>query len=418
MNPRSLIASFTLFLFVLLNPCSGQTKKVENENELSILMFNDTISYYNGILTRDTKITTIAYDTTAVKKLIQQNKKIYDDRLRVFIKISDKIRFIEPVVKIVEIATRQEVFATGFPLTKTDRSYFKVEEFSWEPPAAVEITEPKTVNVSEVEDYPGFIVVIKKDQSVWYDERSSKDDTSLTRVPEPTKENLKKIIAAYKDKADKENLKPSYYIKGDNSMKYPEFKEILSAFKENDIFKFKMVTLLEPNDLLKTTSEPSTLNLLIPKGTDKDEKQNSENEYGALTLLLGKNNVIYYYEGHLREDASNFLTSDFSKIRKVIADKKKAVIAAHVHDEGCRKIQEKAKIGNVKNGITPDPNWQTACMDKDLVILIKPDDGATHKNTVDILDEMAINDVKRYVIVDLFPVEKEIIKKLNDVNGR
>src|SRR6185436_14861176 len=78
-----------------------------------------------------------------------------------------------------------------------------------------------------------------------------------------------------------------------------------------------------------TMSSPTTMDLFMPKDTDKDEEQNKAKESGALTLLLGKNDVIYYYEGQLKEDASNFLTSSFGKIRQVIIDKKKAVIAAH-----------------------------------------------------------------------------------------
>ena len=165
-----------------------------------------------------------------------------------------------------------------------------------------------------------------------------------------------------------------------------------------------------------TMSSPTTMDLFMPKDTDKDEEQNKAKESGALTLLLGKNDVIYYYEGQLKEDASNFLTSSFGKIRQVIIDKKKSVIETHVHDEGCKKIQEKARVGDAKAGIRPDPNWQKACYDRDLVVVIKPDDEATYKNTIDILDEMAINDVKRYAMVDLFPVEKELIKKTQGGN--
>ena len=36
---------------------------------------------------------------------------------------------------------------------------------------------------------------------------------------------------------------------------------------------------------------------------------------------------------------------------------------------------------------------------------------ATYKNTVDILDEMTIDDVKRYALVDISPVEADLIKK-------
>lgn len=36
-----------------------------------------------------------------------------------------------------------------------------------------------------------------------------------------------------------------YYLKGDNDAKFPTFKNILNAFKKNDILKFNMITMLE-----------------------------------------------------------------------------------------------------------------------------------------------------------------------------
>ena len=36
-----------------------------------------------------------------------------------------------------------------------------------------------------------------------------------------------------------------YLIKGDNEAKYPAFKQVLNAFKKNEIFKFQMITALE-----------------------------------------------------------------------------------------------------------------------------------------------------------------------------
>src|SRR3954466_11663049 len=48
-----------------------------------------------------------------------------------------------------------------------------------------------------------------------------------------------------------------------------------------------------------TMSTPATMDLFMPKDTDKDEDQNKAKESGALTIMLAKNNVIYYYEGQL-----------------------------------------------------------------------------------------------------------------------
>jgi biopolymer transport protein ExbD len=160
-----------------------------------------------------------------------------------------------------------------------------------------------------------------------------------------------------------------------------------------------------------TMSSPTTMQLYMPKDS-KDEDQNKAKESGALTLMLGKNNVVYYYEGQLLPDGSNFKTATFKEIRGIIIQKKKDVIMAHVHDAGCTKIQEEARVGNpnVKPPILPDPNWQKACLDKDLVVVIKPDEEATYKNTIDILDEMAISAIKRFAMVDLFDAEKLLIQ--------
>jgi biopolymer transport protein ExbD len=123
-----------------------------------------------------------------------------------------------------------------------------------------------------------------------------------------------------------------------------------------------------------TMSQPTAMRLFLPKDTDKPEEQNKVKASGALTLLLGKNDVVYYYEGELAPDASNFKTTTFKDIRDVIINKKKAT----------------------------DP--------QDFVVVIKPNAESTYKNAIDALDEMTINDVKRYALVDISPVEDQLIK--------
>lgn len=158
-----------------------------------------------------------------------------------------------------------------------------------------------------------------------------------------------------------------------------------------------------------TMSTPNTTKLSMPKKEDDKEIQMEVVKSGLLTILLGKDNV-YYYEGELLPDGSNFMTSAFPSpgnpgIRKVIQDKRAQVIAAHTHNEACKKIW------NANNGD------QNSCLDRDLVIVIKPDVNAKYGRAVDVLDEMNINGVQRYAIIDITPQEQTVLELARQRNG-
>lgn len=152
-----------------------------------------------------------------------------------------------------------------------------------------------------------------------------------------------------------------------------------------------------------TLSSPTTMNLNMPKDTKKEDETKVK-QSGALTILLGKNDEVFYYEGELAPDASNFQRSDFVKIRDIIINKRKDVIKNYVYDPKDEDLKQKAKDRG-------ELHWQDAALDKDFVVVIKPDADASYKNTVDILDEMTINAVKRFAIVKISDVENQLIQK-------
>ncbi len=123
-----------------------------------------------------------------------------------------------------------------------------------------------------------------------------------------------------------------------------------------------------------TMSQPTAMKLFLPKDADKPEDQNKAKESGVITILLGKDDNVFYYEGQLDNGASNFKSSTFKEIRNVLLDKKAR---------------------------TPE---------KDLVVVLKPSEECTYRNVVDILDEMAINMCKRYALVDISSTETQLIK--------
>jgi hypothetical protein len=154
-------------------------------------------------------------------------------------------------------------------------------------------------------------------------------------------------------------------------------------------------------------SQPTAMKLNLPKDVDNPDEQNEAKESGALTILLGGDNHVFYYEGKLSSDGSNFRSSSFSgdsSIRDVIIRKKKEVIRIHQHTSSCAEIW--AKNGNNEN----------SCKDRDLVVVIKPGEESTYKNVVDILDEMAINVIQRYALVDISPGEVQLISATEAAN--
>ncbi len=148
-----------------------------------------------------------------------------------------------------------------------------------------------------------------------------------------------------------------------------------------------------------TMTSPVGMDLNMPKETDKQEEQTKVKQSGALTLMLGADDKIFYYEGELAEGGANFQQTTFGKIRDIIIKKRQSVIASYTGNPECEaKAREKGK----------DPRRE--CEDEDFIVVIKPTDNATFKNTVDILDEMTINNVRRFALVKIAESELELVK--------
>lgn len=149
--------------------------------------------------------------------------------------------------------------------------------------------------------------------------------------------------------------------------------------------------------LTTTMSKPKTMDLVMPKDTEKEEEQNKVKESTALTILLGKKDQVYYYEG-LAQDPNASSNPDFFKATNFANTN-------GIRDVIIKKRDEVARLRNSKG----EP--------EDVVVLIKADDGSTYKNFVDLLDEMAINRIQRYATVDISDQDKQWIKATETSNG-
>jgi biopolymer transport protein ExbD len=114
-------------------------------------------------------------------------------------------------------------------------------------------------------------------------------------------------------------------------------------------------------------SKPKTMHLYLPK--DSNDPMLTK-ESGALTLIPSGNDWLYYYEGR---NPSRMRSIPFQFLRQIIRSK--------------------------KNNTSPT----------DLMIVIKPSRTCSLKNTIATLDEMTINEIRRYALVELSKTETDRI---------
>ena len=121
-----------------------------------------------------------------------------------------------------------------------------------------------------------------------------------------------------------------------------------------------------------TLNKPQTMEITMPEKPKDEEEAPKVNEREVLTIVLGENDKVYYYAG---------ITDPEVKVTNFSAT-------------GIRRVLLKNKNEIPK-----------------LVVLIKALDTSKYKNMVDILDEMNINVIQRFALVDTTPVDKELIKE-------
>jgi biopolymer transport protein ExbD len=138
--------------------------------------------------------------------------------------------------------------------------------------------------------------------------------------------------------------------------------------------------------LATTMSKPKTMEIIKPAKDNNDPNPPKVNKNRVMSVLLGENDKVYFYQvseeelkaGNLKVDSTDFSGGG---IRSVIRQRQSEV--------------------------------QQAYGSKDtLVVLIKAMPKAKYKNMVDILDEMRITDVKSYALIDVDKIDSTIMESL------
>ncbi len=146
-----------------------------------------------------------------------------------------------------------------------------------------------------------------------------------------------------------------------------------------------------------TLAKPKTMEINMPYKDPNDKVEpNKIKESVALTVLLSKNHRVYYYEG---------MASDPTKP----PDLKATTFAAKngIRDE---IIAKKKMVDDLKRA-------GTLTAKDEMTVLIKPDTTSSYGDMVNMLDEMNINDIKVYAIIDITDVDQNFIKETEVANG-
>jgi biopolymer transport protein ExbD len=166
--------------------------------------------------------------------------------------------------------------------------------------------------------------------------------------------------------------------------------------------------------LCTSLSKPQTMELSMPsndKNVDK-EQQAEVKASKALTVLLDADNKLYYFAG--QPDYKNYNSlkqisydaKNQNSIRSLLITRNQdaysqiQILKKQKLDLQISQDTFTARASRIKNGKnTP-------------VVIIKATDGATYENLVDVLDEMQICNIGKYVIDTISKGDKFLIKNM------
>ena len=118
-------------------------------------------------------------------------------------------------------------------------------------------------------------------------------------------------------------------------------------------------------------SSPTTMELFMPRDSEKDSVDQYSGVKTKLTLILLKDDKVFGYYG---DSIKGGRSVSLDETDKLIAD-----------------------------------GWQLFSKDS-LIIVIKPSEAASYKATVDILDKMSINKIEKFSMTDVNKQEKEFLE--------
>ncbi len=164
--------------------------------------------------------------------------------------------------------------------------------------------------------------------------------------------------------------------------------------------------------LTATFSKPKSMELTFPAPPPPDQK--IEEVKKGITFLLSKDDRIFYYEGQFRAaDDEKGLKTALSEL-SFSQDGKSSLHKFLLEKNKEMQDQIKALDAKHKNKQLQDTTFKRMVKEvkankESYTYLIKTDDKATYKNVIDVIDELNVNVVGKYVMVDILKPEMDLV---------
>jgi len=140
--------------------------------------------------------------------------------------------------------------------------------------------------------------------------------------------------------------------------------------------------------LATTLNKPQTMEIALPSKEKPDEANQSVVKASrAITILLGKENTVYYYEGTRENEVDpQVIKTNFSPtgLRQFLLSRNYEVVSK-IRDLKAEKEKKKLSDKEFDQRLTAIKKDKSAP-----IVLIKATDESVYRNLIDALDEMAI----------------------------
>ncbi len=164
--------------------------------------------------------------------------------------------------------------------------------------------------------------------------------------------------------------------------------------------------------LTTSMNKPQTMEINMPvKDKDLTEEEKTKIKASqAMTILLTKDNkIVYYFVDDKTGVPGTPLVTNFGKggIRATLLKENRM---RNDRVDSIAIYKEQLQSNKIKEAEFRDKVAAIKAFKDGLIVVIKANDDSKYKNLVDILDEMNICNIGRYAIVDITPMEVEMLK--------